>query len=105
MVYYQSKNLLFLKSVSEAAPQDRVESAGAPAIITMEAARTSLSASSTLVQSSAPAPHQVLSTQDWESKKHIIRSMYITKDLPLDEVIGRMTKDHGFKATLVVLNE
>lgn len=60
-------------------------------------------ASSTLPneQISAPAARKVLSAQDWESKKAIIRSLYITDDLSLGAVVLHMTQKYNFKATSV----
>jgi hypothetical protein len=65
----------------------------------MEDVYNRLSTSSTLQHGSVPASRKVLSAQDWEIKKHIIRSLYITRDLSLGEVVSCMTKEHGFKAT------
>lgn len=42
------------------------------------------------------------SASDWESKKHIIRELYINQDLFLNEVIEIMTTKYNFKATYVL---
>jgi hypothetical protein len=54
---------------------------------------------SSLPHENVPPIRRVPSADEWESKKLIIRSLYITKELSLEEVVDRMARDHNFSAT------
>lgn len=46
-----------------------------------------------------PMTRKVPSAAEWESQKDIIKLLYITRDLPLPQVVRAMAKEHNFKAT------
>ena len=66
----------------------------------MENGHDSLTAAPRVFEYGAiPASRAAPTHAEWESKKAIIRSLYITRDLPLKQVVSCMAKEHNFKAT------
>lgn len=52
-----------------------------------------------LIETMSERPIVPTSATDWESKKHIIRELYMDQNMILNEVIEIMVRRHRFKAT------
>jgi hypothetical protein len=50
------------------------------------------------IENGSKTSGNVPSANEWQEKKSIIRSLYLTRGLPLKEVVRYMSRDHGFKA-------
>jgi hypothetical protein len=65
----------------------------------MENGNDHQSATPLSLEQDVPTTRKAPSAAEWESKKDTIRFLYITKDLPLRQVVRAMAREHNLKAT------